>query len=134
MLQYPGSGAAEGFQTGALRVTAATGSAISSTGIEVPSLCAVQSASVSFLAPVCAHNSSEAAQNTNISRRFMVPLTSLSEVAIEEFYDNVVTVTRLRHIAIIEESVKQRYPDVQLGVDSQLHQLSVGIKSTAHLE
>jgi hypothetical protein len=97
MLQYAGSAAAAGFQTGTLRVTAATGSPIAfrvvalgiknlrdrltvfrrhgrlhrSFGIDAPKLSAVQSDSASFLALVCPHKNPVAAQNAHISRRFM---------------------------------------------------------------
>src|SRR5580698_2075840 len=71
MLQYEGNGAPADFQTGALNVTAATGSPIISTGIEAPSFSAVQSASASFLAPGCADRNPVAAQNAHINRRFM---------------------------------------------------------------
>jgi len=71
MLQYAGNGAAASFQTGAFKVTAATGSAITSIGIDAPSFSVVQSASASFLTPVWAHKSAAPVQNANISRRFI---------------------------------------------------------------
>jgi len=65
MLQCAGNGVPAGFQTGALNVTAATGSPIASFGIDAPKLSTVQSASASFLAPVCPHKNPVAAQNTH---------------------------------------------------------------------
>lgn len=61
-------------------------------------------------------------------------ISPVAEMSLEEPHDDVVAVSRLGHVGVVEEAMKQPVPDVQLGLDSALDELAVGIHRSAHLE
>ena len=72
MLQYAGNGGAAGFQLGAFKVTADTGSPIDATGIEAPSFAEAQSASVSIEGDSCPHSSAVPAESMHAIAKLLV--------------------------------------------------------------
>ncbi len=107
-----------GFPDRGAQSQAATGSAISSIGIDVPSFRLCNRSRPASWGPSERHKSAQATQNAHMSRRFMgYLLIPLSEMAIKEFYDHVVAIARFGHIGIIEESMKQRGERLGTGND-----------------
>jgi hypothetical protein len=64
-----------------------------------------------------------------------VPSSSISsELPIEELHDDVVTVTRLRNVHVVEKPVEHAFPDVQVCLRTVLDQQRMCVDSRAELE
>jgi hypothetical protein len=55
-------------------------------------------------------------------------------VAIEKFDDHIQRIAGLRNIHVVEESMKEAFPNMELGVDTHFDQLLVRVKRGTHLE
>src|SRR3569623_2376255 len=83
-------------------------------------------------------------QPTPQNRRFRPPCASTAnsprpdllptEVTVEETHHDIIRLARFGHIGIVEETMEQAFPHMQVGIDPQTDHLAMGVDSGAEFE